>query len=120
MNKEQALHQFFNSFGVPAYDEGTVPDNAPDTRITYSVAIDNYDAICPLNVSIWDRSESWGKVTELSHSIAQRLNEMGRIRIDDGLVYLTRGTPFAQRMTDSDKSIRRIVININAQFLTEI
>mgnify|MGYP007057717663 CR=1 FL=1 len=28
MNKTQALHQFWNSFGIDAYEENSVPDDA--------------------------------------------------------------------------------------------
>lgn len=120
MNKEQALHSFWSSFGVPAYDENTVPDDAKLPYITYQVVTDNYDAVTPLNASIWDKSDSWGKVTDLSHEVAQRLNEMGCIKIDDGWLHISRGSPFAQRMGEQDRTIRRVSINVYAQFLTEI
>lgn len=121
MNKEQALHEFFSSFGVPAYDENTIPDDAKLPYITYSVTVDNYDNICPLNMAIWDKGQSWQSVTELSHEVAKKVDNMGRIRIDDGLVYITRGSPFAQRMADeSNKEIRRIVINLWVNYLTSI
>jgi hypothetical protein len=39
MNKSQALQSFWESFGIPAYNEYTVPDNAEMPYITYSVII---------------------------------------------------------------------------------
>ena len=40
MNKEQAIHFFWSQFGLPAYDENSVPDDAQMPYITYNVVID--------------------------------------------------------------------------------
>lgn len=37
MNKAQAIQAFWESFGVPAYEESTVPDDAVMPYITYSM-----------------------------------------------------------------------------------
>ena len=40
MDKSQALNTFWNSFGIPAYDEYTVPDGTSIPYITYDTATD--------------------------------------------------------------------------------
>lgn len=120
MDKAQAINSFWNDFGLPAYDENTVPKDAPMPRITYSVATDQLGSVIALSASIWYRSSSWKDITLKTKEIEQRLGEHGGdvIKLDDGYAYLCKGTPFAQRMSDPDDSIRRVYINVQAEFLT--
>ena len=45
MDKSQAVHDFWSSFGLTAYDENAVPDNAQMPYITYSVVTDSLEYI---------------------------------------------------------------------------
>jgi hypothetical protein len=114
MRKEQALHKFWSSFGVPAYDANTVPEDAPLPRITYEIATDSYDMIVSLTASIWSRSKSWVEATEIKDAIEEEIANGGTVI--DGILWITTRTPFAQRMNDPDDSIRRIVLNLNAEY----
>lgn len=120
MDKAQAIDAFWNSFGWPAYDEGTVPDDAPIPRITYSVVTDSLDSPVMIPASLWDRSTSWERISQKAEEISQRLVTMNppAVKIDGGRVYFTKGSPFAQRMQDSDDMIRRIYLNVDAEFFT--
>lgn len=121
MDKEQALQSFFAGFGIPAYDENTVPDNASLPRITYQVITDNFGAQNVITASIWDRSKSWKGVTDILHDIENLLGYGGHtVKYDGGMIWLCRGMPFAQRMGDTDDSIRRIVINVQVEYLSEV
>lgn len=125
MNKEQTIYCFWSSFGWKAYDEGTVPDNAMTDNngryITYSVATDSIGNDLLLTASLWNRSTSWENLDEKTDEIARYIEtEMPpSIKLDNGRLKIRKGTPFAQRMTDEDDSIRRVVINIIAEYLTE-
>lgn len=120
MNKAQALHSFWNSFGIPAYDSSTVPEDlSSDFYITYDAATDSLDKPVPLSASIWKkRTFSWDEITQKAEQISDSLIQVKTIPLDIGYLYITRGQPFAQRMPDEDESIRRIYINIMAEFLT--
>ena len=119
MTKEQAYHAFLASFGWATYDENTVPDNAPFPRETYEFAADEFGYPVALTVSFWDRSTSWASVTNKANEVSDTIGRGGKmIPFDGGAIWITRGTPFAQRLADEDDSIRRIMININAEFLT--
>ena len=126
MDKEQALHQFWSQFkvdgkSIPAYDQSTVPDDAPFPRITYEVITDNFGVQNVLTASIWDRSKSWQGVTDILHEVEEQLGRGGQtLHCKGGMVWIYRGMPFAQRMPDTDDSIRRIVINIEGEFITEV
>ena len=121
MNKETALHSFWNSFGVPAYDETTVPDRKDRTYpyITYNMATDSLGNVVSLHASLWFKSNSWVGITNLKDAIAQRITgeNFATVKFDDGYIYIVGGTPFAQRVDDEDDTIKRIYINAQAEFL---
>lgn len=121
-DKAQALYQFWSSFGLDAYDESSVPtgSNAPKfPYVTYSVVTDNLGNEVGLTASLWYRSSSWAAISQKAEEIARRLENLPPIAIDGGYMWLKRGSPFAQRMSDpNDDMIRRIYINITAEFLT--
>lgn len=120
MDKAQAIDQFWNSFNLPAYDENTVPQNAELPRITYNVVTDNLENVVNLHASLWYRDSSWKNITHKAEEVEKRLGEHGGelIDLDEGKVWIVKGTPFAQRMLDPDNSIRRIYFNIQVEFLT--
>ena len=121
MNKAQAIHRFWSGFGIPAYDEQTVPDNAKMPYITYRVVTDSIGNVCNLTGSIWYRSTSWKEVSDKAAEVAKFVAQEGftKLKLDDGYVWFTNGTPFAQRMSDpASDMIRRIYLNIQAEFLT--
>ena len=122
MTKGQAIQKFWESFGIPAYDETVVPDNAPFPYITYQVHTRSLDGWCITNASIWYRSYSWKEISEKTEEISKAIAQMNppSVKIDGGRLFITKGVPFAQRMgDDSDDAIRRMLLNVNYEFLTE-
>ena len=118
LNKSQALQAFWEGFNVPAYDENTVPENATYPRITYTYAEDDFERPVALSASLWDRSYSWARVDTLKNAIRTAIGYGGTlIECEGGKIWLKTGAPFAQRMGDEDDAIRRIYINIEAEFL---
>lgn len=123
MTKEQALHQFWSSFGLTAYDSNSVPDGAALPYITYDVStssgVENNTVY--LSGSLWYNSTSWVEITNKSNSISQYLGEFGAVYpVDNGYVWIKKGSPFANRMSEpSNKNIRRININIEVDFNTK-
>ena len=121
MNKEIALHNFWSSFGVPAYDESTVPEDAALPRITYNVITDGFNSSVSLKASLWSRSKSWVQVTELKDEVEEALGHGGKtVPYDGGIMWIKKGNSFAQRMSDPDDSIRRILLTLDAEFISEV
>lgn len=123
MDKEQALQSFWSSFGLPAYDENTVPEDASLPYITYEVATGSFENEIPLTASVFYKGSTWGPITQKTHEIAQRLYELrgSAIRIDDGLIRIWEGTtPLFQRMGDEDDQVRWIVVNVMVEFMTKV
>lgn len=128
MDKAQALYNFWSSFGLPAFDEQTVPDDIPeglpadtwDHYITYETVMDSLGNAVPLTASLWYRSTAWDEITQKAQEIADYIGQGGvLVPYDGGSMWIVRGTPYAQRITDpNDDSIRRIYMNISAEYLS--
>lgn len=120
MTKAAAIYQFWNSFGLTAYEENTVPDDATFPYVTYQLVTDSFDREIPLSASLWYRSESWTSINAKTEEISQKISRGGKIiSCDGGAIWLKRGQPFAQNMGDeSDNLIKRKYLNITAEFMT--
>ena len=120
MTKAAAIYQFWSSFGLTAYEENTVPDDAAFPYITYQLVTDSFDREIPLSASLWYRSESWTGINAKTEEISQKISRGGKIiSCDGGAIWLKRGQPFAQNMVDeSDNLIKRKYLNITAEFMT--
>lgn len=119
MTKAQAIYNFWASFGIPAYEENSVPDEAQLPYITYEYISDSIGNNVLLTASIWERSTSWTGINARAEEIAERLAGSKTLRCDGGGIILWKGTPFAQRMTDpSSKEVKRILLNVTAEFIT--
>ena len=120
MTKAAAIYQFWNSFGLMAYEENTVPTDAVFPYITYQLVTDSFGREIPLTSSIWYRSESWTGINAKTEEISQKISRGGKIiPCDGGAIWLKRGQPFAQNMGDeSDDLIKRKYLNIKAEFMT--
>lgn len=125
MTKAQAIHNFFSSFDLPAYDEAAVPTWADDAQttevkppfLTYHFAISDFNGepaavIC----NVWDLSDSWEFVDGKADEIAKKIGSFKTIRCDDGLIVVTKGSPFSQPL--SDGVYKRAFINLVFTFIT--
>ena len=110
---------FWSSFGLTAYDENSVPDNAQLPYITYSVGYDSFDYAVSMSASIWDRTMSWAALTDKAHQISDAIGK-GKILITDyGGIVINSGSPFYQRVDSGDSNIKRIFINIQAEYIQD-
>lgn len=123
MDSQQALHQFFSGFGVPAYDRYSIPDSAIETfpRLTYEVAIgDTFDRVA-ITADVWDRNSSWKNVVNIFNSISDTLGRGGvTLPFDGGGLWITKAQPWGRRLDDGDdSSIRRIHLNMYVEFINQ-
>lgn len=118
-DKWQALQQFWENFGLPVYDENTVPDEAEMPYITYEARTANFDKPLFLTAQIFYYSPSWAEISRKADEIARFIGYGYRIiKINGGYLYIAQGSPFAQRMSEQDDMVRRMVINISCEFFT--
>ena len=120
MDKAQALQSFWASFGLTAYDELTVPDDAQAPYITYETNLDGLPNSLSLTGSVWYRSTTWSAVEAKVKQIEDFIGYGGTvIQYTDGALWIKKRLPFAQRIADpNDDMIRRYYINIEADFLS--
>ena len=133
MNKQQAYNAFWSGFGVLAFEENSIPDDkviedlikagAATSKypyITYQVITDDLgNSVFPM-ASIYDKSSSWERADVLANTISRKIQTMDTIKLDNGRMFITKGSPFAQHMgEEGDFSIRRININLGVEFFTE-
>jgi len=120
MDKAQAIDYFWNSFGLMAFDENTVPKWAQMPYITYNISTDSLNNVVSMSASLWYRTTSWKDITNKANEIEKYLGEHGGIvlKLNEGRMWINKGTPFIQRINDPDDSIRRIRLNIQTEFLT--
>jgi hypothetical protein len=133
MNKEQAYSEFWSGFGVLAWEENSMPDDetiqslidagvaeAKYPYIAYQVIVDDLGHPVFPTASIYDRSTSWKRVDELANVISERIKNMNTIKLDNGRMFITKGSPFMQHQMESeDMNIRRVILNLGVEFFTE-
>jgi len=129
MDKVQAINNFWNSFGIPAFDENTVPEKVPDQNgnmvpltppyITYNVVLDSMGSAVAANAELWYRSSSWADVTRKEQAIAEYITRGGRmVNYDGGAFWIQKARPWAQRLSESnDGLVRRVILNVTIEFL---
>lgn len=120
MTKAAAIYQFLNIFGLPAYEENTVPDDASFPYLTYQLVTDSFDHEVSVAASLWYRSESWTAINAKTEEVSSHIGLGGKIiKCDGGRIWIKRGQPFAQNMGDeSDDLIKRKYLNLTFEFLT--
>ena len=119
MDKAQAIHSFWSSFELPAYEENTVPEDAVMPYITYNVSEGEIDNYVGLYGSVWYYGTSWEQAEAKAKRIKLYVVRMNPIKIDEGYLHISLGTPASQHLQDEDDMVRRIYINLQAEFFTE-
>lgn len=109
----QTWQEWIEGFSLPAYDESTVPEDASMPRITYAWSETEFDTPTTLPVSLWYRAKGWKDITQKAEEIYDDIGYGGKtLKTTDGYLWVLRGSPFYQRVTDEDDGIRRIMLNI--------
>lgn len=124
MDKAQALHTFWSSFGIPAIDEQSAFDSETLEQlgidypyISYESATSDLDDVLSLSADLWYHSTTWAEIERKGAEILAAIGRGGSIVFYDvGALWITRGN--AKRMESVDNSVRRLHITINAEFLS--
>lgn len=121
MNKYQALHSFFSSFGLTAYNENSVPtgDKTPAfPYLTYEVLVGDWETENTLTFSLWYRENTWENIYIKADEIKKCVEMMKIVNYDDGAIYIHGGSPIVQFTgEDSDDKIKRAFFNIEVNYI---
>lgn len=122
--KAAAYQSFWAQFGVPAYEENSVPSGdaaAGFPRLTYEYGDDAFsDYGISLTASLWYRSPSWVDINAKAEDISAVIGRGGvMVPCDGGGFWITRGSPWMLSTGDeNDDRIKRKIININVLWIT--
>ena len=119
MTKAAAIYQFWSGFGLTAYEENTVPEDAVFPYVTYQLVTDSFDREVAATASLWYRGESWTAINSKTEEISAHIGLGGKIiKCDGGLIWIKRGQPFAQNMGDESADlIKRKYLNLTFEIL---
>ena len=101
----EAVHSFWASFSIPAYEESSVPDQdeVMFPYITYEAVMAGFDSGYFGTASVWSRSFSWLAADTIANTIFDRLKNGGvTVPYDGGMIWITADKIFAQSMGDPD------------------
>ena len=126
MTKAAAINEFWNSFGLKAFEENTlldVDENGQEIKpefpyITYQLVTDSFDREVAATANIWYRTTGWKAINAKTEEISAHIGLGGKIiKCDGGRIWIKRGQPFAQNMGDeSDDLIKRKYLNLTFEF----
>ena len=128
MDLWEAQYKLWSGFGIPAYEENSVPnkkdgvteaENVEFPYITYQAMSGSHNEDVYPSASIWTRKTSWEQADQLSDAIMDALSKSGeRIYFDGGVLWITPNAPFSQSMGDpSDFLIKRKLLSVTLHFL---
>lgn len=120
MTKGAALQQFFERF-MTAYAVSSVPDDAVFPYLTYEYVTDAWDGgEVGLTVNLWFYTESEAIPNAKVMQISEAIGSGGiNLKCDDGFVWLKRGSPWAQSLSDDTApGIKRRYLNVTAEYMT--
>jgi hypothetical protein len=114
-------YQFWSGFGVPAFEENSVPsgENKPDfPYITFPTVTSEFDSEYPIIVSVWARGSSWIPAIEIVDVIEAALKDGGiNIPYDGGTLWVSMRQPFTTCMGDpNDNEVKRMLIYVTLHF----
>ena len=127
MNKYEAQHAYWNSFGLMAFNEQTVPDLVPDGKggmielttpyMTYEPVDGSLDGVMTASASLWYRGNSWADICKKTGDIEAVCNR--QVKIDGGYMKVRKPQEnFAQPLGDpNDDQIRRMVLHVQIEFI---
>lgn len=118
LDKWSAQKVYWSSFGLPAYEELTVPDDAQIPYIAYQAVNGQLDGVITVSASIYYKGMSWSKIIEEVNHIEKFADR--QIMFDGGIMKVRKPLrDFAQPISEtSDSKIRRMLLTVEIEFLS--
>lgn len=104
-----ALYDFFSGFGIPAYLQDNIPDNAQMPYITYELIEPEPLATALLYFSVWYRDTSVTAICAKADEIKAAIGNGKSLPTPSGVVYLfrERNSPFGKIINDPNRETKR-------------
>lgn len=118
MIKTEAIHSFFNSFGVPAYPSTRVPDDVVFPYLTYEPTMASKGNTTRPRVCLWFYGDSEVEINALAERIIDFLKDGHSIAVDGGNIVI-HFTESWQGLTDqASEKISGRFTNLSIDFNT--
>lgn len=95
-NTAKALYTFWGSFGIPAYIEDNVPDDAVMPYLTYRLIEPVWQSFASTYVRLWYRDTSYINISRKIDEIKNTIDEGITIPTEDGCIALFPDELFSQ------------------------
>jgi hypothetical protein len=121
MTKEQALHQFFNSFDIIGYRITSVPDDVIFPYLTYDAPVSSFEEEpVSITANLYYYTESEEEPDSKAEEMRQSIGMGGKLlKCDGGYIWLKCGSLWCQSLVDdTNATIKRRYMNITAEYLT--
>jgi len=122
MTKSAALHQFFSSFGIDAYEAASVLDEngGPDVKfpyLTYEMTLGAFEDTTFPTVNLWYRSEKNTEINAKAQEILDACHNGAPVRFDGGgaIVYCGGWQALGD---EADRSIKRRYSNFTIHWVS--
>lgn len=121
MTPEAAIFALLGKLGISTYAATSVPSDAEFPYATVEMSTGSFwSGEVALPVSLWYRGDSEAEPNAKARELSALVGPGGSVLpCDGGAVWLRRGTPFSQSMSDpGDDKIKRRYVNLTAEFIT--
>lgn len=110
----KALYQFFSGFGIPAYGNDDVPDDAELPYLTVYFSEPEWNTKASGYCQVWYRTNQRAKVNAKADAIAGAIAAKPRLECDGGYIVLWPENPLVQPINDGEARGAYINFSINA------
>lgn len=129
MNKWEVQQAYWESFGLRAFNEQTVPATIPDDDgdmvplvppyITYEPAIGSINETVPISAKVWYYGTSNAEVTNKVTEMEPNVNRV--LEYDGGVLKVRKAERWARQAPEdpTDEQIRAIELNVEMEFISK-
>ena len=113
-----AIKSFFSGFDLPAYQEGSVPDDVTLPYIVFSISSPEWNQKASMYAQVWDRTKSNSRIARIADQITAEIGEGKKIPLSgSGYLVIWPETPLIQIQVDGDFRYAYINLSINSYHL---
>lgn len=114
----RALQSFFGSFGIPAYVEYSLPDDAKMPYITYELAEPDWRGSHAEHARVWYNSNSFSEIASKIDEIKAAIGNGVSIPTENGAIYLYADDDFCQFQPMDEPKIKCAYLSFVLQCYT--
>lgn len=117
MDKLQAVHSFWASFGWAAYNENSVPVGAQRPYITHELGVSDFDRPIAQTAKLCTHSTGWGEAIQKMKEIEAAIPRGGKyLHYDGGAVLIRKESPWGQDYSTQEED-HEIILNYSLEYM---